>query len=165
MQQTRVRSLVQEEPTSCGATKPVHHNCWACAPEPGAAATEAHGPRAHAQQEERPPQWQACTPQLERSPRSLQADKACAAMKTQHSQWINKIYFKSFKATKWEDRKQWRQMAFSKPSMAARGGKEGKIHNRKQVNSRRPNGVREAYTARTQRDFNFKNQTPMRLIM
>lgn len=56
-------------------------------------------------------------------------------------------------------------MAFSKPSVAARGGKEGKIQNRKQVNSRRPNGVREAYTARTQRDFNLKNQTPMRLIM
>ena len=56
-------------------------------------------------------------------------------------------------------------MAFSKPSVATHGGKEGKIQNRKQVNSRRPNGVREAYTARTQRDFNFKNQTPMRLIM
>lgn len=56
-------------------------------------------------------------------------------------------------------------MAFSKPSVATHGGKEGKIQNRKQVNSRRPNGVREAYTTRTQRDFNFKNQTPMRLIM
>ena len=34
MQGTRVRALVWEEPTCPGATKPVHHNCWACAPEP-----------------------------------------------------------------------------------------------------------------------------------
>ena len=34
MQGTRVRALVQEEPTCCGATKPVHHNYWACALEP-----------------------------------------------------------------------------------------------------------------------------------
>ena len=26
MQGTRVQSLVQEDPTCCGATKPVHHN-------------------------------------------------------------------------------------------------------------------------------------------
>ena len=34
MQGTRVRTLVQEDPTCHGATKPVHHNCWACALEP-----------------------------------------------------------------------------------------------------------------------------------
>ena len=34
MQGTRVRSLVQEDPTCRGATKPVHHNYWACALEP-----------------------------------------------------------------------------------------------------------------------------------
>ena len=33
-QGTRVRSLVPEGPTCCGATKPVHHNCWACALQP-----------------------------------------------------------------------------------------------------------------------------------
>ena len=27
MQETRVRALVQEDPTCCGATKPVRHNC------------------------------------------------------------------------------------------------------------------------------------------
>ena len=27
-------SLIQEDPTCCGATKPVHHNYWACALEP-----------------------------------------------------------------------------------------------------------------------------------
>ena len=31
MQGTRVRALVQEDPTCCGATKPVHHNYWAWA--------------------------------------------------------------------------------------------------------------------------------------
>ena len=34
MQGTQVRSLVQEDPTCCGATKPVHHNYWACTLEP-----------------------------------------------------------------------------------------------------------------------------------
>ena len=34
MQGTRVRALVQEDPTCRGATKPVHHNYWACALEP-----------------------------------------------------------------------------------------------------------------------------------
>ena len=33
MQGTRVRALVQEDPTCRGATKPVHHNYWACALE------------------------------------------------------------------------------------------------------------------------------------
>ena len=33
MQGTLVRSLVQD-PTCHGATKPVHHNYWACAPDP-----------------------------------------------------------------------------------------------------------------------------------
>ena len=26
MQETRVRSLIREDPTCCGATKPMHHN-------------------------------------------------------------------------------------------------------------------------------------------
>ena len=34
MQGTRVRALVQEDPTCHGATKPVRHNNWACALEP-----------------------------------------------------------------------------------------------------------------------------------
>ena len=34
MQGTQVRSLVQEDPTCHGATKPMHHNYWACALEP-----------------------------------------------------------------------------------------------------------------------------------
>ena len=34
VQGTRVRALVQEDPTCRGATKPVHHHYWACALEP-----------------------------------------------------------------------------------------------------------------------------------
>ena len=34
MQGTRVQALVREDPTCRGATKPVCHNCWACALEP-----------------------------------------------------------------------------------------------------------------------------------
>ena len=34
MQGTQVRALVWEDPTCHGATKPVHHNYWACALEP-----------------------------------------------------------------------------------------------------------------------------------
>ena len=34
MQGTQVRALVQEDPTCCGATKPLHHDYWACALEP-----------------------------------------------------------------------------------------------------------------------------------
>ena len=74
MQGTRVRSLVREDPTCRGATKPVRHNYWACALEPvshkywdrepqllslRAATTEARVPRAHAPQWEKPPQWEA----------------------------------------------------------------------------------------------------------
>ena len=33
MQRTRVRALVWEDPTCRGATKPVHHNYWACSLE------------------------------------------------------------------------------------------------------------------------------------
>ena len=44
MQGTQIWSLVSEDPTCCGATKPVHHNYWACALEPGAATTEPSDP-------------------------------------------------------------------------------------------------------------------------
>ena len=78
MQGTWVRSLVQEDPTCRGATKPVRHNYWACALEPTshnywacepqllrlrATTTEACTPRARASQQERPPQREARTPQ------------------------------------------------------------------------------------------------------
>ena len=43
MQGTRVRALVWEDPTCHGATKPVHHNYWAC--ESGAGAPQQERPR------------------------------------------------------------------------------------------------------------------------
>ena len=92
---TRVRSLVQEDPTCRGATKPASHNYLACALEPAnhnywahvpqllslcsrarksqllsprATTTEAHAPRAHAPQQEKPPQWEDCAPQRRVAP-------------------------------------------------------------------------------------------------
>ena len=45
MQGTRVRALVREDPTCLGATKPVHHNYWACALEPVSHNYWAHVPQ------------------------------------------------------------------------------------------------------------------------
>ena len=74
MQGTWVRALVQEDPTCLRATKPVHHNYWACALEPVshnywahvpqllsscATTTEALVPTARAPQQDKPPQWEA----------------------------------------------------------------------------------------------------------
>ena len=70
MQGTRVQALVQEDPTCCGATKPVCHNYWACALE-----TTHHNYWARVLQllkptrlepvlrNEKPPQWEVCAPQ------------------------------------------------------------------------------------------------------
>ena len=95
MQGTRVRALVQEDPTCRGATKPMRHNYWACTLEstshnywarvpqllslhsrahepqllsPHVTTTEVHTPRAHALQQEKPPQWEARAPQQRESP-------------------------------------------------------------------------------------------------
>ena len=71
VQGTRVRALVQEDPTCCRATKPVHHNYWACVPlllSPCATTTEACAPRARALQQEKPLQWEAHAPQWRVAP-------------------------------------------------------------------------------------------------
>ena len=76
MQGTRVWALVQGDPTRRGATKPMSHNYWACAPEPMSHNYWAHVPqllklmcpRAHAPQQEKPPQWEACAPQWRVAP-------------------------------------------------------------------------------------------------
>ena len=46
MQGTQVQSLVQEDSTCWGATKPMHHNYWTCILKLCAATTEACVPRA-----------------------------------------------------------------------------------------------------------------------
>ena len=45
MQGTRVRALVQEDPTCRGATKPVRHSYWACGLEPASHNYWAHEPQ------------------------------------------------------------------------------------------------------------------------
>ena len=83
MQGTRVRALVREDPTGCGATKPVRHNYWACALEPVshnywspcATTTEPVHPRARAPQQKKQPQWEAHTPQLEKARTQQQRPK------------------------------------------------------------------------------------------
>ena len=64
MQGTWVWSLVQEDSTCCGATKPLYHNYWTCTLLPVLC-------------NEKPPQWEAHAPQLESSPHSLQLEKPC----------------------------------------------------------------------------------------
>ena len=67
MQGTQVWALVWEDPTCRGVTKPVRHNYWACTLEPASHSFWAHmlqllNPahhRAHAPQQEKPPQWEA----------------------------------------------------------------------------------------------------------
>ena len=94
-----------EDPIHFGATKPLCHNHWACALEPGNHNYWAHEPqlkkpmcpRACAKQHEKPLQREASAPQLQMRPRYRQLDwKACAATKTQPSQ---KSINKSFKKT------------------------------------------------------------------
>ena len=59
MQGTQVQALVREDPTCCGATKPVSHNCWSlCSTREAAAVRNPHTA-------------------TKRSPRSPQLEKAC----------------------------------------------------------------------------------------
>ena len=61
MQGTWVQALVRADPTCRRATKPVHHNYWACALEPACHNYWARVPRAHALQQEKPLWWEAHT--------------------------------------------------------------------------------------------------------
>ena len=45
MQGSQVRSLVREDPMCRGATKPVHHNYWACTLKPTSHNYRAHVPQ------------------------------------------------------------------------------------------------------------------------
>ena len=70
MQETRVQSLIQEDPTYLRATEPVYHNYRACnSVSPGAATTEAsvlQGPHSSTREERFSTlQWEALAPQLE----------------------------------------------------------------------------------------------------
>ena len=78
MQGTRVRSLVREDPTCHGATKPMCHNYWACALKPASHNYWSPHPRACAPQQEKPPQVRSPRTTLKSSPHSPQLEKACA---------------------------------------------------------------------------------------
>ena len=77
MQKTQVQSLVGEDPTCPGTTKPVSHNYRACALEPGTATTEPTDLDC-APQQEKPLKWEPCARQLESSPCLLQLETALA---------------------------------------------------------------------------------------
>ena len=75
VQETWVQSLVQEDPVCHEAAEPVGHDFWACAVEPASCACWARvplllkpaHPGACAPQQEKPPQWEACSLQLEKN--------------------------------------------------------------------------------------------------
>ena len=99
MQGTWVRALVREDPTCCGATKPVCHNYWACALEPmshnyWARVPQLLSPRAATTEPTCHNYWSPCTQSpcsstreatamrslrtaAKSSPRSSQLKKAC----------------------------------------------------------------------------------------
>ena len=93
MQETRVWSLVREDLSCNGATKPVCRNYWTCALESGnynywacmPQILKPSCPRVCALQQQKPLKWAAQEPQLGISP-CLPQEKAHAAIKTWHSQ-------------------------------------------------------------------------------
>ena len=60
-----------------------------------ATTTEACTPRPQAPQQEKPLQWEACTPQRKSSPRSPQLEKATHSNKDPMQTKINKFFLKS----------------------------------------------------------------------
>ena len=121
-----VWSLVWENPTCHGTTKSVHHNYWACALEPmshnywahalqilksvhsracvpqllsiHAATTEAHKPKPHAPQQEKPPQWENQHTTMKSSPHLSQLEKAHAEQQRPNAakkKKVKKIFFKN----------------------------------------------------------------------
>ena len=76
MQEMWVWSLVWEDSTCHEANKPVRHNYWVHALEPVShnywapvlRLLKPRHPRAHALQQEKPSQWEACAPQTEEDP-------------------------------------------------------------------------------------------------
>ena len=85
MQETQVWSLIWEDPTHYGATKPMCPNFWACR-NPGATPLKPLHPRAHALQQEKLLSWEPHIEQPDSSPCLRQLEKSPTAMQTQHSQ-------------------------------------------------------------------------------
>ena len=92
MQKTRVWSLIWEDPIYYRETKPVRYNYWAHVPE----LLKPVHPRAHAMRslQEKPLHWEACAPQLESRPCSLQLEKSVCSDEEPAQPKINtKNYF------------------------------------------------------------------------
>ena len=88
VQWLRVLLLVQgtlEDPTGHRATKPVRHSYWACSLEPTSCHYQAQVLQSSRSQQEKPPQWEAHTPQLSNSPLAATRESPHTATKTQHS--------------------------------------------------------------------------------
>ena len=68
IQETRLWSLIWENSHMSEAIKPLPHNFWACALEPGSCTYwNLHTLGAHALPQEKPLQWEGCSLQLEKS--------------------------------------------------------------------------------------------------
>ena len=97
MQQTRVRSPVQEDPTCHKATETVNHKYWACALGPGshktAAPTSCISSSVFAPQE-KPPHWEAVCIRNTVAPSSLQPERSPPSNKDPAKPRINKSTFK-----------------------------------------------------------------------
>ena len=97
MQETRVWSLVWEDPTCHGATKPMCHNycasnsrnCKLQPPSGSAAITEAHTPRACAPKQEKPLQWEVCAPQGRVAPIAATRESPCKSNEDPAQRKIN----------------------------------------------------------------------------
>ena len=87
MQETQVRSLIQEDSTCCGTTKPGPQNHQACALEPESHNHWCPPGLESALRQEKSSQWEAHAPQLEKS---LWSNKDPAQPK------INKISLKKW---------------------------------------------------------------------
>ena len=87
MQETQVWSLIQEDPTCLGATKPGHRN-WACAGEPRGCSCRAWALQSSCSQQEKPQQWEACAPQLESSLDSPQREKPMQQWRPKSKFWV-----------------------------------------------------------------------------
>ena len=86
-------SLVREDSTCCGKTKPMRHNYWARLLQ---LLKSAHS-KTFALQHKKPPQWEAPAPQPDSSLHSPQLEKACA-----HQWWPRAVKInKYFKNSKW----------------------------------------------------------------
>ena len=94
--ETCVKSMDQEDPTSRGATKPMHHNYWVCTLEP-----RNHNYWARASQQLKPAYPRACTLQQETPP---QRD---THILLPHSMWpqLEKV---AFATTREKSTPQWR---------------------------------------------------------